>query len=287
MTFMFLTGATVCLVGWNLLPETAKSEFGWGTWVLAALPAGVFTLIFLYGAIIFLFRIKQEDQSRLSPRTLEAQLEILGPLTKSEWLSIAVLVMALAGWLGEPLHGIKESWVALAAFLIFLTAGVLDKNSLKRNIDWGFLLFFGVISSLGDLLRQLKIDRYLVDLVEPILSYVSFHALAFLLAVALIVYLVRFFLRKPPAAILLMLTLMPWAQEIGIHPGVLLITILIAIEAWFLPYQTDSYQIAYYSTDEKAFSHAQARKLMVAKFFASLLAIAISIPYWRMLGFIR
>ena len=37
----------------------------------------------------------------------------------------------------------------------------------------------------------------------------------------------------------------------------------------------------------KAFSHAQARKLMIAKFFVSLLAIALSIPYWRMLGLIR
>ena len=72
----------------------------------------------------------------------------------------------------------------------------------------------------------------------------------------------------------------------GIHPGVLLLAILMAIESWFLPYQTDSYQIVYYSTEEKAFSHAQARKLMVAKFFASLLALTLSVPYWKILGLI-
>ena len=84
-----------------------------------------------------------------------------------------------------------------------------------------------------------------------------------------------------------MLVLGPWAPTVGIHPGVLLLTVLMSLEAWFLPYQNSSYQITYYSTDEKAFSHAQARKLMIVKFITSLLAIAISVPYWRVLGFIR
>jgi divalent anion:Na+ symporter, DASS family len=33
MSFVFLTGAESCLLGWNLLPETVKSEFGWVTWL--------------------------------------------------------------------------------------------------------------------------------------------------------------------------------------------------------------------------------------------------------------
>lgn len=124
-------------------------------------------------------------------------------------------------------------------------------------------------------------------LLNPVLTRFSFHPLSFLLVVALVVYLVSFFLRKSPAVILLTLSLSPWAQNMGIHPGVLLLTILIALESWFLPYQSQYYQMAYYSTEEKAFSHAQARRLMMAKFVASLFAIAISVPYWKMLGFIR
>jgi hypothetical protein len=84
-----------------------------------------------------------------------------------------------------------------------------------------------------------------------------------------------------------MLTLTAWAQNLGIHPGVLLLTVLMAIDSWFFPYQSDVYQITYFSTDERAFSHAQARKLMYAKLVVSLLAITISVFYWRMLGFIH
>lgn len=304
MTFMFLTGASFTLIGWNLLPEAARAEFGWMTWTLAALPAGIFTLLFLVAAVHLFFRVGPNEQVEIAAKTLETQLEILGPLTKGEWLSLAVLALAVVGWSAKPLHGIAEAWIALGAFSIFLLTGVLDKNGLKNNIDWGLLLFFGVISSLGVITAHLKVDRWLIEffgsiigthgqklegqgLMDPVLSTFSFHPLPFLLVVALVVYLVSFFLRKSPAVILLTLSLSPWAQDMGIHPGVLLLTILIALESWFLPYQSQYYQMAYYSTEEKAFSHAQARRLMVAKFFASFLAIAISVPYWKMLGFIR
>jgi di/tricarboxylate transporter len=168
-----------------------------------------------------------------------------------------------------------------------LLTGVLDKGALMINIDWGLVLLVGVLLSLGGLMPVLKVDRWLIGVVRPILSLFSSEPLPFLLIVGLVTYLVCLFLRRTPAVILLMLTLTSSAQHIGIHPGVLLLTIVMAIDSWFFLYQSDTYQITYFSTDERAFSHAQARKLMFAKVFVSLLAIAIGVPYWKMLGFIR
>ncbi len=287
VSFMFLTGATSSLFGWSLLPHPARSEFGWGNWVLAALPAGMFILVVLMVAIHLFFPLKGEETPRVSPQSVGTQLEVLGRLSRSEWLSLAVLVLAAVGWLGKPFFGIGEAWVALGAFLVFLMTGVMDKKGLKNDIDWGFLLFMGVVSGLSAIMPSLHVDRWIVEWVGPILSVVSFHPLPFLVAVTMLVYLVRFFVGKFPTIVLFTLVLAPWAQDVGIHPGVLLLAILMAVETWFFPYQTPSYLLAYYSTDEKAFSHAQGRKLMVAKFVASLLAVAISVPYWRMLGWIH
>lgn len=287
MTFMFLTGATVCLVGWSLIPEPTRSEFAWSQWFLAAVPAAVVTLLLLYGAILLLFRVESSRQNHASVKTLQTQLEVLGPLTRQEWLSVTVLGVTVVGFLSKPLHGIGEAWIALAALAIFLVSGVLDRNGFRNNIDWGYLLFLGIISSLAGIMFELKLDGWLKSYIQPVLSASSFGPLGFLLAVILIVYLARIFLAKIPAVILFMLTLTPLADANGIHPGVLLITLLMGVETWFLPFQTPSYQIAYYSTDGKSFSHLQARKLMIAKFFISLLAVAISVPYWQMLGYIR
>ena len=285
MTFVFLTGANTCILGWSLMPESARAEFGFTSWMMAALPAGLFTLIILYLAVQYLFPL--EEKLSVSADTVKTQLQILGPLTSAEWWSIGILSATVLGWFGKPLHGIDEAWIALSGFVLFTITNVLNKRGVKNNIDWGYLLFLGVITSLAGLITHLKLEVWLRDLLSPILLPVSGNTVASLIAVALIVYIVRFYFNKNSVIVLLSLSLGSWATEIGIHPGVLLLVMLMAVESWFLPHQAPSYQIAYYSTDEKAFSHAQARKLMIAKFLVSLIAISLSIPYWRMLGLIR
>jgi anion transporter len=287
MSFMFLTGGAQNLAGWSLLPEAARSEFGWGMWTLAALPAGIFTFCFLLVATHWLFPPDAHDQRALSTTGNQGGVRDLGAIRKTEWLSLAVLALALIGWLGKPLHGIGETWVAMMALVVFLMSGTLDNAGLKNNIDWGFLLFFGVATSLGDICSQLKVDRWLMGMAEPILAASSFHPAVFLMVVVLLVYLVNLFLKKAPAVVLLTLALMPWARELGIHPGVLLLTLALAVQGFILPYQDGPYQLAYFSSEKKAFSHHQGNKLLLAKFVSSFLAILISVPYWRFLGLIH
>lgn len=287
MSFLFLTGGAHNLVGWNLLSEAAKADFGWAMWTLASLPAGIFTLCFLLLVTRLAMPLTDDDRSWISSKASERKTEFVGPLSKAEWLSILVLAFTLFGWLGEPLHGIGETWVAIAALVVFMSTGCLDKNSLMTKIDWGFLLFFGISYSLAPISSELKVDLWLVKIMEPLLLSVSYNPLTFLMTVVVLVYIVNLFLKKAPAVVLLIFTLNPWAENLGVHPGVLLVTISLAIQGFFLPYQDGPYQLAYFSADKNSFSHKQGTTLLVAKFFASFIAIAISVPYWKLLGFIR
>jgi anion transporter len=286
MSFMFLTGSESCLIGWNLLPPASKSEFGWTMWFLAALPAVVVIFLFVFGSIHLLFPLKAHDKANISNKALRPQLKNLGPLTKAEWIALLTLALTLTGWLTMPLHGVNEAWVALAALSMFLLTGVLDKNGFK-NLDWGLILFFGIVISMATVSAHLKVDRWFMKVIEPVLGSFSLGPLSFLAAVLLLVGFARLFIRKAAVVTFFTLTLLPSGQDFGIHPGVLLLTILMANECFFLPYQDGPYQVAYSSTQGTAFSHAQARKLMLAKCLATFAAIAVSIPYWRLLGLIN
>jgi di/tricarboxylate transporter len=283
---VFLTGASHCLFGWSLLPDSARSSFGWFTWTLAALPAGLLTYVCLLVAVHFFSPIDRQDRNRISSRNSNDERAGLGKPTAAEWFSLAVLISALVLWVTTYFHGINEAWVALAALLLFLMTGILDKTRIK-NIDWGFVLFFGVMNSFAEISTRLKLDQWVMGIINPLLPSFSGNPILFLTAIILLVYLTRVFLRREATLTLLMLSLIPWAQNMGIHPGVLLMTILVACEGWFLIYQDNSYLLTYQSVEEKAFSHAQARKLMVVKFVSCFLVITVSVPYWKLLGFIR
>ena len=285
--FMFLTGSTGGLIGWNALPEAARAEFGWTVWAVAAAPAGLVTIGGLWLAIHLLFRLPPDGGVRVSRERFQAQLEILGAFTRREAFGLAVLLLALVGWITTPLHGVGEAWVALGALLLFVLGGVLDRNSLRAGVDLGFLLFLGVVSSLSGVASAVKADRWLITLVTPILDVAAFHAVSLLLAVALVTVAVRFVLNKFAATILLALALAPVGAQLGVHPGVVLLVILLNLDVWFFPYQLDVYQIAYFGTGEQGFSHAQGRRLMAAKLVVSLVAVAVSVPWWRAIGLIR
>lgn len=285
--FAFLTGSTGGLLGWNVLPEAARSQFGWTAWAVAAAPATLFTLGGLWLAIHVLFRLPPGGGLRVSRERFQAQLEILGPFTRREAFSLGVLVLALVGWSTAPLHGLGEAWVAVGGLVLFVLGGVLDRGSLRANVDLGFLLFLGVVSSLSSVVSAVGADRWLMTLMAPLLEAAAVNVFVLLLAVALVNVAVRLFLNKFAAMILLTLTLAPLGQQLGVHPGVVLLVILFTTDVWFFPYQLDVYQIAYFGTGEQGFSHAQARRFMVAKLVVSLLAVAVSVPWWRMLGLVR
>ncbi len=285
--FMFLTGSTGGLLGWNALPDGARAEFGWTAWAVAAAPAGLVTIVGLWLAIHLLFRLSPGAGLRVSRERFQAQLEILGAFTRREAFGLGVLLLAVAGWITRPLHGVGEAWVALGALLLFLLGGVLDRSSLRTNVDLGFLLFLGVVSSLSGVAGAVKADRWLMTLVAPILDLAAVHSVSLLLAVAFVTIAVRFVLNKFAATILLVLALAPLGQQLGVHPGVILLVILLTLDVWFFPYQLDVYQIAYFGTGEQGFSHAQGRRFMIAKLVVSLVAVVVSVPWWQALGLIR
>lgn len=288
MTCMFLTGATYCLVGWSVLPEFSRQQFNWLTWLVAAFPAGIIFLIFLVGAILISFPLSKSEEKHFAKQSEYADFATTDqPLRGEEWLTLVILNLALLGWVSKPLHGVSESWVAFGAMIVFAAVGILDSKTLKNNVDWPIVLFFGVIFGMGDVIVHLNVDRWLASFLQPIFSATSDHPLTFLSMTLLVVYLLRFFLAKTTTVVLAMFLLTPVSSDIGVHPGVLLITMTLGIEIWILPYQNPAYLIAYSITEGKAFNHAQAHKLMLAKFVASFVALAVSVPYWKYLGLIK
>jgi hypothetical protein len=101
---------------------------------------------------------------------------------------------------------------------------------------------------------------------------------------ALAIFAARFILPSFPLVSLLTITAVPVAAEAGIPPLLLVVVICMSVTVWFLPYQSTTYLALYFGTKEKAFTHAQARKLAWSYGVIYLLAIAAAIPYWWFMG---
>jgi anion transporter len=280
--FLFLTGSTTSLIAWGLLPADVRAQFTWGYWFLAALPPTLIVVaIILLGAIVL---YRPETQPKISYTMVQTQLHILGRLSHKEWISLAVLCFTVTGWLTASYHGIDGAWIAIIAFAVLINAGILDWSMMRKGIDWELLIHMGVTLSIPTLLRQAKIDQWLVDVISPlILPFVDSPAW-FFVVIALLTYALKLVFTSFLAVVTLCVALLPLAIDVGMSPWVIAMMILIASEVWFFPYQVDWHMLAYSTTDGKGFSYPLMMWINPLYALAYVIALIAAIPYWRYLG---
>lgn len=106
----------------------------------------------------------------------------------------------------------------------------------------------------------------------------------FVLAIAGLNILVRTMLPDDQTLLLLAVILVPMAPVFGVHPWIVIITLLATFTVWFLPSQSVSYAVARDASEDRLFTHAQARTACFIFIAVTLAGLMLVLPYWRWLG---
>jgi hypothetical protein len=286
LMFVFLNASPLCLLGWGLLPQASRARFDWAFWLVASLPLGLFAGI---GGLIGLFLVLRPGTQSTAPRERVAfQLALLGRLSTGEKAMLLVLALTLAGWTLAPAFRLDVTTVAVLG----LVGAVASRNfgqSTLRELDWDYLLFYGVALSISRLAASLDVQGALVNALGlqsrlgPT-AQMEVSPLTFVLIVACLSLAIRLAVPQEQAVLLLCLGLIPIAPSVGVDPGVVVLTVLATSALWFLPAQTPSYLVAYAATDGRLFTHAQAKLAAFAYTAVVIAGLSVSVPYWHLLG---
>lgn len=283
MAPFFLTGSYTNVMAYGLVP--GQNQLSWFAWMGYALPP---LLLFVLGMklCIKLFFKPDSPGKPLSDQVLQEQFRILGKLTRDEKTTLAVTIGCIGLMMLQPLHGIDNVWIMLLGFAALIVGGVLDNKTLKSGIDWPFLLFIGVAFSFTQVAAQLGVVDVLTGSLAEYMEPFMGSPYAFLLAVIVISFLVTLVIRDDPAVIVLVMSMLPLAAQIGIHPWVLVFVILLSTDPFFFPYQLPTYLTAYYSSEEKAFTHKQGKRVALCYAAVVVALVALCVPYWKFINLI-
>jgi divalent anion:Na+ symporter, DASS family len=282
MGTLFLTGTSSGLLVHSVLPAEVQAQFSFLPWILGALPLHATLFVITLSAAIWKFR--EGAGIKVNNQLLRAQTEALGKPSSGEWISAVVMVALIAGLVSEPWHKINAAWIAGAGLLILGSLGIVDANSFRSGINWSFVIFFGAITSLGDVFTTLKVDAWLGDTMSRVLAPLAGMPTLFLVGFAAAGILMSFAVRWQAASVLLTLVMSPPAAAIGISPFVIGIIALTATNLWIFPYQSTIYLALYSGVDGRLFSHEQIRPIAIVYAFAILVGVLVSVPFWRAMG---
>lgn len=284
MSGLFLTGSSVGLLLHGLLPAPVRGEFGFTGWMLAALPLHLVLFASSMLTVVALYR--PGDAQPDATHRLALQHEVLGPMRRDEAWCLGVLAALIIGFLTEPLHGVHGAWLGVAALVVLAVAGRLDAGMLRTGVNWNFLVFFGVITSLASVFNALEIDAWLAARLSAPVQALAGNPLVFCMALALMGYVLAFVVRWQAAAPLLTLVAMPVAGAVGVHPFLVALISLVSTQVWFLPSQSTVYLALYHGSGE-FFTHRSVRRMAWTWGVLVLLSIAAAVPVWQWMGLIR
>lgn len=284
-TLLFMTGGAPNLAIFAALPPAIKSGISWSGWFMAALPLTVLVGVALYLSLI---RMYKPESSVVSVDKTEAELKKIGPVSIQEKSTVVVLVIALLLWITGNTTKIDAAWVALAGAAALLALNVIDRMSFRNNVDWALWVYVGIISSIGPVLQYFKVDAWLKVVAGPSLTSFSSNPYLFLGLAVILTFVGRLvFANLITTGVLMVLILGPIAQMAGINPFLIVLIAVGAGALWILPYINPMYLALYSATQEKGFSHEQARKLNWVFMVMILIGTVLSVPYWRLLGLIK
>jgi anion transporter len=279
-----LTTATTAVLVAVVLPAQVRGDINWITWTIYGAPLNIIMFIGLLGTILWWYRPTEKRQrSSERARSLELQRALLGPMLRNEKIALLVGIGLLAGFITQPFHHIDPGWVAAIAVGVLSITRVVTVNTL-RAVNWNFALLFGVLISLATVFGHTGLDRWIADRVAGAMGDLSSSRILFVVVLALFCFAVSFVVRWQAAAPLVTIALAPVASSAGIHPFIVGLISVVACNGFFLPYQSTTYLALDAGTDRALFTHAQALPTAIAYAVWTVVAAALSVPLWRLMG---
>jgi DASS family divalent anion:Na+ symporter len=277
---MFLTGGALNLMLYGSLPEQVQDATPGLIWFVNALVANLVLVAAYLIAHRVLFR--RSDAPAAARGTIEAQLEVLGPVRTTEWLAAGGVLLFVIAVATVSTHKLDHRLLALAVVCGYLVLGILGKDELNLHIDWSTLILLGALIGLVATVVSVDLHTVIADRLPWLSHAMEFRPRIFIAILAACVVLGGLWI--PRAGALIGLFAVPLAMLNGMNPWIVIFTILLMNDAWILPSQSEVYRTfrdmarSIGPFDERLFLTFNAT--MTA---ARVAALAVSVVYWESL----
>lgn len=128
-------------------PETQKYIVDYIKWTLYCYPIFLAQLPFVTFILFTAFKPKQSNITRAVVK-LRQRIEAQGPMKATDYVSIVMFAMMLAGWLMFS-DSLGLGTVAIFGAVAFLVVGLVRWEDVNSGVNWGVVLLYAAAISLG------------------------------------------------------------------------------------------------------------------------------------------
>ncbi|MDY6825317.1 MAG: DASS family sodium-coupled anion symporter [Thermodesulfobacteriota bacterium] len=272
-----LVGGGRCMVAAAFLKEFTGIEISFFEWIMYCMPAAIITVPVAVFIVYLVFR--PDPKFRLPELDKD-----LGPLTKTEIITLIIIGLTFITWLTKGIHGIHYSITGMLGVTALVIAGVLKWEDINDNLEWGTALFiFGGGISLGLAMGYSGAADYFAYLFFPYVQ--GYGWLGLFVGLAVFGALVTNAMANVAAAALILPIVIPMAQMEGVDPTVLALCLGMATSFAMLlvigcPPNAIAYSYRYFKSADLT------RAGLVVMPVLLILITIVAATWWKFLGLV-
>lgn len=165
------------------LMAAAYTHLPFVNWMIFGFPIAIILMIIIWKLLGFVFPFEVKGIIG-GKETITSKMEALGPISKTEKITLGILLFTIFLWVTANFTGLNSFSVALIGAVLFFIVGVVDWKDAQKNVDWGLIIFFGGALSLGAALLNTGAANWLIT---NILSMLGNNPSTILITVVLMI----------------------------------------------------------------------------------------------------
>lgn len=269
---MVLSGAAETIYG---------AHFGYTAYLWLHYPVlGVVKSLLTAGLVLRMF------PAEVAPHLAEAAAALPAVDRSAQARVAAVLLVTLALWMTDWVHGVNAAWVGLAAAVVLLSPGfgVVSAVAFRASVDFGLLLFVVGALAVGALINASGLGALIGQGLQSVLPLHPGGTATNFAALSLMSMLTGLLTTVPSVPSVLV----PMAQDLAAASGfslqAVLMTQVVGFSTVLLPYQVAPLVVAMGLSGERL--GALARVLWRLAAVTVVVLLPLDYLWWRVLGWI-
>ena len=214
VSMIFLTGDSIIN---PLAVQTSGVAISWIQWFVYMGPPGIAASVLTCILILILFKPTKEVE--INKESVKEKLNALGPLSKIEKRTIVWLVIAVALWMTDSIHGINIGWITLliAMLMSFPVIGEIMSPKQWSEVPIHVLLFLTSAMTIGKVGAVTGMNTWIAETILP--SFIPSNTFVMAFIISLITIGIHMFLGSVVAVIAIAIpALLIFTQPMGISP---------------------------------------------------------------------
>ena len=179
VSMIFLTGDSAIN---SLAAQASGIQISWIQWFVYLGPPSIIASIITCILILILF--KPSNEVKINKEDIKKSLDLLGPVTNREKRTIAWLVIAVALWMTDSIHGIDIGWITLLIAMLISFPGIGEILGPKQwsEVPIHVLIFLTAAMTIGKVGSVTGMNSWIAQTVLPSSIPSNIYVLAIVIA---------------------------------------------------------------------------------------------------------